>query len=583
MDKFLGGATVFCFTMAFASFINALDERNEQQRLAPDYEAQVEVPLWDGTRVDLVNDEYAIEVDWAPKWAEGIGQALYYAQLTGKKPAVLLLVRDMAAEKQFVYRAQTVGARYNIRIYVEEVGDTDPEPEPTPEPVPEPEPAPEPDPGQEPNPEYDGLPIQDGPPPYPELSPVYPRRTVTPDMLEPIGGWTTPVKGVDGNNRHGLHHVEGGLFVEHTGERTRRIYLSGRDKFGKIHACDVSLDNIGTDLNDRGSWPEAVPVAIYDGLLPGVTNNEPPKAESRIRGILRPNPDGPILTACHTSYAHGDDITRPYLTWSDGEPAHNAMIAHESIENRQRFGDHLVTIPKWFADQYLGGRRLGLGGGGKHSGQGWGLGPCLAAVHWPADYQDFTGDPIILAEYGRYDDGLEFVERRPADYSGNPLEVSPPETIYNFLEPTNGEGTWQADDVNAMAWIDTGSHSSLLVWSMQGIGQLDYTFQDPGLARWVRTRCYVYPPSQYAEVAQGTREPHDVRGIFSEWINPFDDADRFDYASQEFHQIRGDERYPCGAYWDHEDQVLYIAYRRSGGRQLQVTPVVVAYRVNTGA
>ncbi len=96
-------------------------EIEECQRIAPKYNAKLEVLLWDKTRVDLLNDEYAIEVDWAYKWAEGIGQALYYAQVTGKKPGVILLIKDMQKEMKYVYRLQTVAAKYNIKVWLEKV------------------------------------------------------------------------------------------------------------------------------------------------------------------------------------------------------------------------------------------------------------------------------------------------------------------------------------------------------------------------------------------------------------------------------------------------------------------------------
>ena len=51
-----------------------------------------EVILWDRTRVDCMTKEYAIEFDFAKKWAESIGQSLYYAKMTGKKPAVVLIL-----------------------------------------------------------------------------------------------------------------------------------------------------------------------------------------------------------------------------------------------------------------------------------------------------------------------------------------------------------------------------------------------------------------------------------------------------------------------------------------------------------
>ena len=51
-----------------------------------------EAVLWDMTRVDCLAKDYAIEFDFAKKWAESVGQALYYSKLTGKKPAVALIL-----------------------------------------------------------------------------------------------------------------------------------------------------------------------------------------------------------------------------------------------------------------------------------------------------------------------------------------------------------------------------------------------------------------------------------------------------------------------------------------------------------
>ena len=46
--------------------------------------AKMEVPVKYG-RIDLLTDDYAIEVDSLEKFHEAIGQALHYAKETGKK------------------------------------------------------------------------------------------------------------------------------------------------------------------------------------------------------------------------------------------------------------------------------------------------------------------------------------------------------------------------------------------------------------------------------------------------------------------------------------------------------------------
>ena len=58
-----------------------------------------EFVLWDNTRVDCLTKDYAIEFDFANKWAEGVGQSLYYSKMTGKKPGLALIITDISDYK----------------------------------------------------------------------------------------------------------------------------------------------------------------------------------------------------------------------------------------------------------------------------------------------------------------------------------------------------------------------------------------------------------------------------------------------------------------------------------------------------
>jgi len=73
-----------------------------------------EYVLDDRTRVDCLTDDYAIEVDWAKKWAEGIGQALFYAEKTQKKPAVALIIGKK--DQKYLKRLEVVANKFNIKI-----------------------------------------------------------------------------------------------------------------------------------------------------------------------------------------------------------------------------------------------------------------------------------------------------------------------------------------------------------------------------------------------------------------------------------------------------------------------------------
>ena len=74
-----------------------------------------EAVLWDMTRVDCLTKDYAIEFDFAKKWAESIGQALYYSKLTGKAPAVVLI---LTAPTDYKYVKKIERLENGIKIFL---------------------------------------------------------------------------------------------------------------------------------------------------------------------------------------------------------------------------------------------------------------------------------------------------------------------------------------------------------------------------------------------------------------------------------------------------------------------------------
>ncbi len=73
----------------------------------------IEYQLPDRTRVDCLTDEYAIEYDWAKKWAESIGQAMYYSKMTGKKPAVAIIIKN-PYERLYIKRIEKANPEIKI-------------------------------------------------------------------------------------------------------------------------------------------------------------------------------------------------------------------------------------------------------------------------------------------------------------------------------------------------------------------------------------------------------------------------------------------------------------------------------------
>jgi hypothetical protein len=51
------------------------------------------------TRVDCITNTHTIEVEFAHKWAEAIGQSLHYSLMTGKRAGILLILRTPNDDK----------------------------------------------------------------------------------------------------------------------------------------------------------------------------------------------------------------------------------------------------------------------------------------------------------------------------------------------------------------------------------------------------------------------------------------------------------------------------------------------------
>lgn len=81
-----------------------------------------EVRMADGTWADCLTDDFAVETDFSRKWAESIGQALLYAALTGKPPAVLLIVKP--GDAYLVARWHNAADGLGIRLFIIEYEDT---------------------------------------------------------------------------------------------------------------------------------------------------------------------------------------------------------------------------------------------------------------------------------------------------------------------------------------------------------------------------------------------------------------------------------------------------------------------------
>ncbi len=91
-------------------------EKYYQNIFAKSQNAMTEFVLTDRARVDIVTDTFAIEVDFAHKWGESIGQSLFYGVMLNKKPGVLLIVGGQN-DNIYLTRLMVVANKYNIRVW----------------------------------------------------------------------------------------------------------------------------------------------------------------------------------------------------------------------------------------------------------------------------------------------------------------------------------------------------------------------------------------------------------------------------------------------------------------------------------
>lgn len=107
---------------ALAKPAGPLKERDYQlmaaeQLRAAGLAADLEFVLDDGARVDIVTPAHAVEVDFPCKWAECVGQALYYALKTGKAPVCLLVVNRDPRYEPGVGRCAALCKAYRIQFW----------------------------------------------------------------------------------------------------------------------------------------------------------------------------------------------------------------------------------------------------------------------------------------------------------------------------------------------------------------------------------------------------------------------------------------------------------------------------------
>lgn len=75
-----------------------------------------EVIMSDNSRLDCLTETYAVEFDFADKWAEAIGQSLLYGANTGKQSAIALIMEDPVKDLKYLSRLITTIIHHKLQI-----------------------------------------------------------------------------------------------------------------------------------------------------------------------------------------------------------------------------------------------------------------------------------------------------------------------------------------------------------------------------------------------------------------------------------------------------------------------------------
>ena len=121
------GKYIAIILLFLCSFAQAQNEAHYIELLNQNhFQGQTEVKVPNG-RADIVNDEYAIEVEWAEKWKNSIGQALWYGLQTNKKPGIVLVMKDVSDRKYGIMLQSAldyagIGDQIKVWFYPEDFG-----------------------------------------------------------------------------------------------------------------------------------------------------------------------------------------------------------------------------------------------------------------------------------------------------------------------------------------------------------------------------------------------------------------------------------------------------------------------------
>jgi hypothetical protein len=373
------------------------------------------------------------------------------------------------------------------------------------------------------------------------------REPLRPENLEFIGVLRVP-RAITGYGGGGLTHrvVDG---------RLRFFVMGHRHEDDPVFELDVP--GFADELEDA---PRASIVGSWGDIYRDRKLAEP-------EGASRPTRDLEWFDdRLYWVYGHDYNVAgfhNPSIGSSGGDGS-AAGPWHTSLHSHLTEG-YITTIPAWFANQYLDGRRFAVGAGllSGNSRSSWG--PMLAAIPVPAPGRrlDQDLDARTLVRFS-IDDRLAR------------------ENTYTALTrpPDLPGGLWtQQDFIRGAVWVDTGDLHGVIFFGALAEGRVWYGrehggpgYEDscgewtgPHAERYV-PRWWFYDPMQFAPVSRRTEQ---VRPLVT--VNP--------------HELAGASLEPTcmwdvgGATFDSTTNRLYVLYLEGEPSEGGNLPVIYAFQI----
>lgn len=116
MQTLWTGLAAACATLIITTTAQARHNHKEKEYRNAWCTGETEVRLPNGNRADCVTKNYVVEVEFAPKYHEAIGQAIDYAEQTGKNPAILLII-ESPKDWRYYKKLYPIAKQEGIKVF----------------------------------------------------------------------------------------------------------------------------------------------------------------------------------------------------------------------------------------------------------------------------------------------------------------------------------------------------------------------------------------------------------------------------------------------------------------------------------